>query len=820
MKENKHNLIVRLAAWVTLVVALLFVAQTGQSQVVFDNTQNSTATLDPYLNPGTVYLSDTNEFGDDVLLSPAVGCVLTNFAIQTFVSTNLLATGATMRLKIYANDGTNYGVPGGTNLSYAYYVPKTLLYDSGSMALKGGTGTQILTNGPTHTFTFNKTSANFDVYVPSNFTWTVSFSGLGSATAGLVQYDTTNSPLTGSDYIGFWQNSGGAWTYNEATNGVPINFGMVATKAVIVAGAAPALTVTKVTAAFKTYTAAVAVNGTAKANGDSNNRIALVSVGVGATPAAAWASTPIVLSVAWGGTLAGPQSWVGTIPNIGPAGAVTTIFTATDAAGVSTSKTNSGTFIVTNEPLNVVINSDQGTETATVKLSSTPVTTLLASTSVPGLQIGKAYNLSITEPLTGNYFLSDVSNSVSLTVSNRANSILKLPYAYNFIMQSNLTLTVNFVTNRFFDVAGTFNGLFSVGGTPTISNAGWVTVTLNGKTRAFTGKASIDGDSGVGFNGTFGLDGTASGIISRSKLSKSNLAFTLALPFDGSDTVTGTIADGTNWTASVLADRQLSSGTDFNSRYTMVIPGNETTSTATTPGGDSAAAVLITNTATAYGEVTFDGYFGDDGAQLLKQTTYASKTGRIGLFAPGYKVSNNAKGFVWGWLTAANNTSPALTGTATWLKAAGGGTAYPAGFDFGDQGIIASVYNAPSGAAPAYSGAVIGLAGLNGTAPTNTPAITTYGELLYGGADFGTEQSISSIYENTLKATIVLNNGVTTSSATFAESAKDGKFSISVTPLGGSKHSFNGVALQSLKEARGAFNGNPLSGQSGYFIVK
>ncbi len=831
MKENNQNLIVRLASWVTLVVALLFVAQTGQSQVVFDNTRDSTTTADPYLNPGTVYFSDVNEFGDDVTITNATGCVLTNFAIQVFATTNL--TSAKMRLKIYANDGTNYGVLGGTNLNYAYYTPKTLLYDSGSMTLTGGKNTQF-TNGTTHTFTFDRAAANgnFIVYVPTNFTWTVSFSNLNSgASMGLVQYDATNSPLTGTDYIGFWENTGGAWVYRESTNGVAINFGMIATKAVIAAGAAPALTITKPTAAFKIYTAALAVNGTAKAastgTNDANNRIALVSVRVGSTPAAAWSSTPIYLPVAWGGTLAGAQTWAGTIPNVGPAGAVTTIFTAVDAALVSISKTNSGTFVVTNEPLTVVINTDQGTENATVKLSSTPVASLVAgTTNIAGLQIDKAYKLSITEPLNAGYFLSDVANSVSGTVSNRQNSIFKLPYAYNFIMKSNLTITVNFVTNRFYAVEGTYNGLFAVGSTPTLSNAGWVTLTLKGKTRAFTGKVNVDGDSGLGFKGTFGLDGTASGIIDRTKKGKANLGFTLALPFNGSDTVTGTITNN-SWSASLLADRQLPSS-DFNARYSMVIPGNDTTTTTLTPGGDTVASVLITNTLTVSNKVTINGYFGDDIAKLVTQTTYASKSGRIGMFAPGYKFGTNTFGFVWGWLVAATNVAPALSdvGGVTWVKTPSTNTIYSSGFTFLNESIVTSPYNAPTGTAGSYSGAVIGLDASFGGG-TNTPPLSTntYGVLLYGGADIGTETTIGNngkgLYEDTLKAKLNVNKGETTSGVTLTESIKDGFVTVAVTPLAGLKHSGKTIALQNQNLARGAFNGvGGGTGQSGYIIIK
>jgi len=206
-------------------MAMMLVAQTGRAQVAFNNIQDASTAYDPTLTGGaTTYFSDPAEFGDEIGLSPAQGAVLTNFSIQ-FFATNLPASGATMELRLYANDGTNYGSD--------FKVPGTLIFDSGMFAMNGGPGTPFVSN-TVHTLTFDKASMGLNVYVPANFTWTVQFAGLAGADVGLVEYDPTSQPLTGTDYAAFWEASGGGWEYRTNTSGVDINFGAVATVVAIV----------------------------------------------------------------------------------------------------------------------------------------------------------------------------------------------------------------------------------------------------------------------------------------------------------------------------------------------------------------------------------------------------------------------------------------------------------------------------------------------------------------------------------------------------------------------------------------------------------
>ena len=98
----------------------------------------------------------------------------------------------TVRLRFYANDGTNFN---------GYPTPGTLLYDSGEFWL--GTGTT-----PRATVIYDE----FDLWLyalyplmdalPSSFTWTVQFSGLGAHDQ--VGVDLYSPPVIGQSYGDFW----------------------------------------------------------------------------------------------------------------------------------------------------------------------------------------------------------------------------------------------------------------------------------------------------------------------------------------------------------------------------------------------------------------------------------------------------------------------------------------------------------------------------------------------------------------------------------------------------------------------------------------
>lgn len=165
------------------------------STVVYDNSVNDLLTR---FDPGT------NEVGNEIILADAAR-YLTEFSFE-FWSTNesgastLAGTNVTVRLRFYANDGTNFN---------GYATPDTLLYDSGEFWLGPGTT-------PRSVLVYNE--LDFGVYavyplvtaLPTNFTWTVQFSGLGETDR--VGVDLFSPAVNGQSYGDYWwRTNGGGW---------------------------------------------------------------------------------------------------------------------------------------------------------------------------------------------------------------------------------------------------------------------------------------------------------------------------------------------------------------------------------------------------------------------------------------------------------------------------------------------------------------------------------------------------------------------------------------------------------------------------------
>jgi hypothetical protein len=166
--------------------------------LVYDNSVNDLMTR---LETGT------NEVGNEIILA-GTERYLQGFSYE-FWSTNLTGDpwleggSVTVRLRFYANDGTNLN---------GYAVPGTLLFDSGEFGL--GTGTS-----PRATVLYDE----FDLWLfaphplmdalPPSFTWTVQFAGLGEHDR--VGVDLYSPPVVGQSYGDFWVRTDDGWELRE-----------------------------------------------------------------------------------------------------------------------------------------------------------------------------------------------------------------------------------------------------------------------------------------------------------------------------------------------------------------------------------------------------------------------------------------------------------------------------------------------------------------------------------------------------------------------------------------------------------------------------
>jgi uncharacterized repeat protein (TIGR01451 family) len=162
--------------------------------LVYDNSTNDLRTR---------FDAGTNEVGNEIILA-GTERYLMGFSYE-FWSTNVTGsplfegTNVTARLRFYANDGPDFN---------GYPTPGTVLYDSGEFWLEMGTT-------PRATLIYDE----FDLWLyalyplmdalPTNFTWTVQFSGLGTNDRAGV--DLYSPPVIGQSYGDFWLRTNGGW---------------------------------------------------------------------------------------------------------------------------------------------------------------------------------------------------------------------------------------------------------------------------------------------------------------------------------------------------------------------------------------------------------------------------------------------------------------------------------------------------------------------------------------------------------------------------------------------------------------------------------
>ena len=262
--------------------------------------------------------------------------------------------------------------------------------------------------------------------------------------------------------------------------------------------------------------------------------------------------------------------------------------------------------------------------------------------------VGNSYTVTAI-PAAGNSFDAWVggANTPYVTLTNAV--------SYTFVMQSNLLLEANFVSNEFPAAQGTYTGLFApAGAARTQTDSGYFTFSLS-KAGAVSGKLTI-GSEADALSGKFNPDGGAQ-IISK-RHNENPLTTTLQLD-PVNQAVEGTVTDG-----SFVAQLQgyfnpftaHNKATNYEGKYTLAIPG--TTNPAVGPAGAGYGTVMVSSA----GAVSFAGSLADGTA--VSQSSAISADGCWPLYLTLYK----GKGSFWGWNYFSNGTVNAFS-DASWINA-------------------------------------------------------------------------------------------------------------------------------------------------------
>jgi len=346
----------------------------------------------------------------------------------------------------------------------------------------------------------------------------------------------------------------------------------------------------------------------------------------------------------------------------------------------------------------------------------------------------------------------------------------------SFLMQSNLQVTANFVTNPFTACKGTFNGLFYESNEVRIGSSGAFTFALTDK-GTYSAALRI-GSKKSKASGKLNLDGRATNIVTRS--GTNSLTITWALSLDGSDQVTGVVSDG-NWTAELAGDRAFFTKTNpapHAGKYTFLVLGSPGSTLA--PEGDSYGTASVDSN----GVVKVKGYLADKTSLAVKVP--AARSGQWPFYAPLY----GGKGAVLGWAAFTNQSATDFEGTLSWIKPAlATAKFYPDGFS-SEAALIGSRYTAPVPATNpllALSNAVVLLSGGNLSQSYTNNVI------------LGPSSKVTNASPHNLKVSFALSSGL---------------FSGSIVTTNESKAvSFKGAVLQKANYGAGFFLGTNLSGR-------
>ena len=250
-----------------------------------------------------------------------------------------------------------------------------------------------------------------------------------------------------------------------------------------------------------------------------------------------------------------------------------------------------------------------------------------------------------------------------------------------FVMQSNMVLQANFVTNPFIATAATYAGLFLNPGDIGQQSSGLLSSLVLETPGAYSGTLVVKGIH-YGFSGAFALANLKSSpTIARANSQGGPLTLSMTL---GSNEIMGTVTgtDEGGWTSPLLAERlTLSSG---SSEYTLLIPPSTSAPAASPPGY---GYMLITNHS---GHVTLNGATADGGT--FSQIVSTVGAGDVPFYASLYDNT----GVLIGWLNVADGLTAS---NLWWVKTSSAKTAlYTNGFTNLIANAMTSTWTKPAAA--------------------------------------------------------------------------------------------------------------------------
>ncbi|HXJ58515.1 MAG TPA: Ig-like domain-containing protein [Verrucomicrobiae bacterium] len=379
------------------------------------------------------------------------------------------------------------------------------------------------------------------------------------------------------------------------------------------------------------------------------------------------------------------------------------------------------------------------------------------------LDIGRPYRLKATP-------------NVGFVFSNWTGDVSSDSPELSFVMQSNVTLSANFVTNPFVRVKGAFNGLFYDTNEVNLASSGFFTVKLTDR-GTYSAKLTM-GKKRLSTSGRLDLEGHATNQMIRPDLNAVTVRWTVDL--HGSDQINGNVTDGL-WTADLAGDRAVFTHTQPASQagsYTLVLLGSP--GSAFAPGGDSYGTVVVD----ALGNVKLKAYLADQSTIATK--VFLSKHGHWPLYAPLY----GGQGAILGWINFADQPTTDFSGVVNWTKPAMPTSHYyPGGFT-SEAALLGSRYTRP----PDHVTPILNVG--------NALLTLTGGNMAQPEVDnltLGLDSKVSNLGPDDVTMLFNLSSGLFTGHCS--------------PPSGGAGLNFKGVVLQKANNASGHFLGTNQSGQ-------